>query len=223
MPTLRDMPKLFTRRALRDHAVGLQDRLRGLDFVRMVWPEEVGLDPNDANPSTPSGDRWLRDVFRDLRIRPQDSIIDIGCGKGSAMRVMLRFPFGRVDGIELSEQIAAIARSNFRRLRVPAERCRIHTANAAEFGDLDGYTYVYLSNPFSCSVMRRFVANVSASLARSPRPLSIIYDNPVCQDAVIATGQFSRVAQYPDAWGNAIAVFANRPAGSPAIRVPGRR
>ena len=154
------MTAVRTMRALRDHVVGLSDRARGLDFISMVRPEEVGLDPAHANPCTPSGDRWLRNVLRTLSIDAGHSVLDVGCGKGSAMRVLLDHPFGRVDGIELSADLAAIARTNFERLRVPADRCRVLVADATTFAELDGYTHVYLANPFSGAVMAAFAEHL---------------------------------------------------------------
>jgi cyclopropane fatty-acyl-phospholipid synthase-like methyltransferase len=52
--------------------------------------------------------------LNDLNITANDSIIDIGCGKGSAMLSMLGFPFARVDGVELSQQIGSIAIRNLK-------------------------------------------------------------------------------------------------------------
>lgn len=94
----------------------LLDKFRGLDFLTVILPEDVGLDPKQAYHSSPSGNKYLVNVLNDINISSQDSIIDIGCGKGSAMRMMLKFPFARVHGIELSEHIAAIAVNNFKRL-----------------------------------------------------------------------------------------------------------
>jgi len=170
----------------------------------------VGLDPQRARAHVASGDKWLRRALKDLPITAADRMIDVGCGKGSAMKVMLEFPFSRVDGIELGEPIAAIARSNFRTLEVPPERYAVITADAAEFTDLDQYTYVYFYNPFTAAVMSSFMANLKASVERSPRRVTIVYDNPLCHDAVVAGGVFRKLPRdYPDATGNRIYVYSN--------------
>src|SRR5512143_2024277 len=120
----------------------LHEKMKGVDFTSLSKPEDLGLDSSVAYASAPSGDKWLRRAFNNLPISAEDSIIDIGCGKGSAMKIMLEFPFSAVDGIELSDEIARIAGNNFRRLRISPERYQIITADACEFNRLDSYNYV---------------------------------------------------------------------------------
>jgi tRNA1(Val) A37 N6-methylase TrmN6 len=175
----------------------VQDKFLGVDFSTIVEPGEAGLDPLRAVHSSGSGDLFLKHVLKQLDIDAQDSILDVGCGKGSAMRVMLRFPFHRIDGIELSDQLASVARDNFRRLRVPADRWKIITADAAAFKDLDHYNYIYLFHPFFAEVMVQFMDNLALSLCRRPRRLRIIYCNPVYHEHIVSAGTFSKVCEYP--------------------------
>jgi protein-L-isoaspartate O-methyltransferase len=119
----------------------LWDYFHGLDFLRVVLSEEVGLDPQLSYRSSPSGDKYLKKLLCYLNISSKDCIMDIGCGKGSAMRVMLKFSFSHVDGIELSEDIAKIAKRNFEKLR--EYRCNIYIGDASEFRNFDLYNIVY--------------------------------------------------------------------------------
>ena len=116
--------KKFSRRIIRS-----TDFLRGLDFYAAIEPEEVGLDPKWASPSTLSENECLRKVLDDLPIQKEGSIIDIGCGKGSALRTMLKYAFSRVDEVEISEHIANIAKGNFEKLKVNAERLNVIVEN----------------------------------------------------------------------------------------------
>src|SRR3990167_1972630 len=86
------------------------ERLQGVYFVARVEPEVAGLHPATARRVSPSGNKYLRTVLDNLAISSNDAIIDVGCGKGSAMCIMLEFPFWRVAGIELSQRIVDIAR-----------------------------------------------------------------------------------------------------------------
>jgi SAM-dependent methyltransferase len=193
-------------------ALRWQERLRGVDFTSVAQPEDVGLNPARAHMVTPSDARALRRVFRELRITSTDAVIDVGCGKGVAMKCMLEFPFLRVDGIEASAHIAQIALANLRTLKVDARRYSVTIADAAEYTPLDRYTHLYFFNPFPCHVMASFMTNVLASLARSPRPVTIVYDNPVCHETIVGTGAFVRHERdYPDEWGNRICVYSSRP------------
>jgi SAM-dependent methyltransferase len=185
----------------------LIDRYHGLDFTSIIQPEEVGLDSNYAYLSTPSGDKYLVNVLNGLTITRNDSIIDIGCGKGSAMRTLLKFPFARVDGLELSEHIAAIARGNFKKLKII--RSDVLTCDASTFKDYDAYNFIYLFNPFPCSVMSMVIDNLIQSNHRCPREIVIIYNNPVCNDVVVNQGGFYKLRDYPDEWGNGIYLYSN--------------
>ena len=200
--------KSFTPSNLARRTKLLLDSVRGLDFMTGVRSEEVGLDPRCAYRSTPSGNKYLVHVLSDFNITSNDSILDIGCGKGSAMRTMLKFPFKRVDGIELSEVIAAVAVRNFRRMS--SSRTRIFICDASVFSDYDPYNIVYLYNPFPSTVMSRVVDALIQSVQRSDRELVVIYNNATCHDAVVSQGVFAKVGVYPDEWGNGICIYSNR-------------
>ncbi|HYK75712.1 MAG TPA: class I SAM-dependent methyltransferase [Daejeonella sp.] len=186
----------------------LVDRFFGLDFLTVIHPEDVGLDSKNAFRSSPSGDGYLKNLLRDFNISSQDSIIDIGCGKGSAMRTMLEFPFKRVDGIELSDHIATIATRNFAKLNV--KRCRIFVGDASQFKKFDNYNMVYFYNPFPSNVMLDVIDAIIQSIYRLDRELVIIYNNATCHDTVVGKGIFSKMGVYPDKWGNLISIYSNR-------------
>lgn len=187
----------------------LTERLRGVDFSIMVDPQDVGLSRERVHASSPTGRRWLCDALRKLPITPDDAVIDIGCGKGAGMRVLLEFPFKKVDGVEIAEQIAAVARRNFQILKIPPERCHIYTSDAGAFKDLDSYTYIYFYNPFPPVVMAQCVQNISESLKRSPRKLTIVYNHPTCHSEIIASGVFTKEEEFDSDWGHRIFVYRN--------------
>jgi SAM-dependent methyltransferase len=204
---------------LRDRRLGprLQarwDRVRGLDFLSITEPEAIGLDVRLAHRSAPSGNRYLAAVLRDLRITSVDHVIDVGCGKGSAMRVMRRFPFGRVAGIELSVDLARVAERNFRRLH--AENVEVHAGDAAVFDGYLSFNIVYFYNPFPDVVMSRVLDRMSSAWAGSRLERVIIYNNPSCH-ALLADRGFHAIRDYPDEWGNGIRVYSTLLPGSARI------
>jgi SAM-dependent methyltransferase len=199
---------LFSPRVWADRLQRWRERIAGVDFSGVVYPSEAGLDPALAQAHVGSGDKRLRAVLRDLDISAADRIIDIGCGKGSAMNVMLEFPFARVDGIEASESIAAVARANFAKLRIAPERCHVMLADAMQFTSVDDYNYIYFYNPFACEVMAAFMKNVVKSVERTPRRLTVVYDNPVCHESILTTGIFRKLDRnYRDRVGNPIRIY----------------
>ena len=164
----------FSKSNLKRRAKILADQLRGLDFITEVEPEDVGLDPDYVHGYSPSGDIHLENLLNDFNITSKDTILDIGCGKGSAMRTMLDFPFARVDGIELAEKMVSIATRNFKRLN-SADRVKVFNCDAATFDTYDAYNIVYLFNPFPASVMERVINALIASIDKSEREVVIIY------------------------------------------------
>ena len=185
----------------------LGDSLQGLDFERVVTSEQMGLDPETVFRCSPSGDSYLKQVFASLNISINDSIIDVGCGKGSAMRVMTSFPFASVDGVELSHEMATIARRNFQILK--QTNVSIFETDATRFEDYSKYNFFYFYNPFPESIMRLTIDRILDSVRSAPRTLRLIYNNPVCGEAVLAAG-FKVVSEHPDKWGNSIVAYEYR-------------
>lgn len=163
------------------------DPLRGLDFQSIALPEDLGLDPTVVFPSSPSGGGELRQLLRRIKVDCASRALDIGCGKGSAIRTMLRFPFARVDGLEVAPELAAVARFNFARLH--ETRSTIFTADATRFDRYCDYDFLYLYSPFPASVMTQCIARVIESVDEHPRTVTILYANTYCHDQIVATGR----------------------------------
>jgi SAM-dependent methyltransferase len=160
-------------------------QLRGID-LRWTSVDELGLNGDRAESQGNSGGPGLESVLKHLTISPADAILDIGCGKGGAMITLAKWPFERVDGIEISPAMIQIAQRNLEKLgRV---RGAIMQRDAAEFQDLDTYTYYYMYNPFTELVMRPLLENIRASVRRAPRKVTIVYKNPVCHNLLISAG-----------------------------------
>ncbi len=181
------------------------DPLRGLDFQSIALPEDLGLDPAVVFPSSPSGGDELRRLLRRIEVSGASRALDIGCGKGSAIRTMLRFPFARVDGLEVAPELAAVARSNFTRLH--EKRCTIFTTDATRFDRYGDYDFLYLYSPFPASVMTQCMARVVESVDEHPRTVTVLYVNTYCHDQIVATGRvtFERMGRTPH--GNDIKLY----------------
>lgn len=126
------------------------------------------------------------------------------------MRCMYAFPFDRIDGIELSEKIASVARQNFRRLG--AKRTSIFNISATDFDGYSNYNIFYFYNPFSEKIMVSVLQRIVRSNVEG-RELLIMYNNPVCHTQLKMSG-FTKIREYPDEWGNGIFIYTNKPEGS---------
>ena len=125
-------------------------RWKRLDFTP-VSLEELGFSSDRSVHHSASGGVLLADVVKRIDIPPKSRIVDLGCGKGSAMCTLAQFPFEEVAGVELSEGLARIAEANGRKLGF--KNFRVHTSDAADFTDFDRFTHVYMYNPFPPAVM----------------------------------------------------------------------
>ena len=86
------------------------DRLfRGdADFSEWMSQEEAGFSEGKGNQYQPSTDALVK-VLKRFPVSEKDAILDMGCGKGKAMYLMSRFPFGKISGYDLSEELVHIA------------------------------------------------------------------------------------------------------------------
>jgi SAM-dependent methyltransferase len=139
-----------------------------------------------------SGGPDLDKLLQTLPICRSDAVLDVGCGKGGAMLTLAKYPFVRVDGIELSPQLARTAQHNLRRSRI--SNTTIYCGDATAFIDLDTYTYFYIYNPFPEVIMRSVIGNIVFSLKKRNRKATLIYKNPQMNNLIVDAG-FRKVTE----------------------------
>ena len=162
---------------------------RGID-LRGLGSEEISS--SEEWSYRDSGGPDLDKLLQTLPISRSDTVLDLGCGKGGAMLNMAKYPFSRVDGVEISPNLARIARQNLQRFRI--SNATIYCCDAADFGDLDKYNYFYMYQPFPEQVMRSVMDNTISSLRRRSRKVTLIYKNPLFHNLIIGAG-FQKVAE----------------------------
>jgi hypothetical protein len=126
-------------------------------------------------------DRWLHDL------RPQAPIdktvfFDVGSGKGRACMLASRYPFLRVEGVELNSVLASIARSNVELFQSsPAGEAlapiHLHHADATLHPVPKEPVIAFLFHPFELPILRRFIRHLEISRAAHQAPLDLIYVN----------------------------------------------
>jgi SAM-dependent methyltransferase len=100
--------------------------------------------------------------------------LDIGAGKGRAMLLASRFPFLRVEGVELSPALAAIAQANITLWQQdPSAEAlaplTLHLADATNHPLPTEPTLAFLFHPFELPILRRFLRHIEKSLAQDPK------------------------------------------------------
>jgi hypothetical protein len=179
------------------------------------------------------GSHWVgvRRALRRLGVTREDVFVDFGSGKGPAVLVAATFPFGRVAGVEISDELTHAARRTLERSRLHprADRVEFVTADVLEYEIPDDLSVVYLYNPFTGLLFARFVERLLHSLERRPRRLRLVYNYPFEHDYVMASGRFRPVDltySYWPAWyrrpGYVIVTYeALTPEGEPYGPPPG--
>lgn len=125
--------------------------------------------------------RLLNEAFRLLSMEEEDVVLlDYGCGKGRTVAVAAMRPFKRIIGVELDEGMLAVARKNLAQIQWRA-RCRrvlLLNVDAAQF-DVPGIVNaIFMFNPFSGDILRTVIAQIAASLRRTPREITIFFLYP---------------------------------------------
>jgi SAM-dependent methyltransferase len=134
-----------------------------------------------------------RDVRRAIALADVDpaatTFVDLGCGKGKALVLAVHAGFRRVVGVELSRPLADAARSNLARHRCGTRQevaCTVHALDATRFVLPDEPCLVFLYNPFAEPVMRKVLDAIAASVHEHPRPVVLLYLNPVLREVLDA-------------------------------------
>ena len=159
----------------------LRDRITGVDFYRK---EYENIDDYYYYEGT-----HLRITAKLKKlcknVTENDSMLDIGCGKGRMLLFFSRFPFAKVDGVEIDQHLSDIGKRNIRKLRIKAG---IYVGDAAGFKRYGDYNYFYLYNPFPEETMRKCVKRIVASTHVKPRKIRVFYANPTWHKVFIEYG-----------------------------------
>lgn len=116
----------------------------------------------------------VRRVLRLLELQPTDVLYDLGCGKGRILCVAARGRMQRVIGVELFDELGAVARENARRLRGRKSPIDVVCTDATLLDYDDGTVFV-LYNPFGEATMAAVLARLRDSWKRNPRDIRIGY------------------------------------------------
>lgn len=136
----------------------------------------------------------MPEVFKYLNIKECDTLLDVGSGKGYAMYMFSEFPFSKIHGVELSEELVRVSKENLATV-FPEDRERFHIycENALEFDKLDDYNYIFMYNPFPREVVGEFVNKLVESVERRNNKLTVIYQNPQKGSLFEQSGVFDTV------------------------------
>jgi SAM-dependent methyltransferase len=156
------------------------------------------------SPYQPTEPALFREMMASLPIAfDQFTFIDIGSGKGRTLLMASEYPFRRIIGVELIAELHRAAEENLRAYTSATRRCsqiEAVCADAREFAFPDGPLLLYLFNPLPERALSEVLERLRMSLAQAPRPVWIIYHNPLlertmgtfdCLEKIAGTSQYS--------------------------------
>jgi 16S rRNA G966 N2-methylase RsmD len=145
----------------------------------------------------PSEPAFFREMLASLPVAIDGfTFIDLGSGKGRTLLMASSYPFQRIIGVEVLEELNAIALRNIARYRSEEQKCfniESYTGDARGFEFPAEPAVLYLFNPFPRHVWREVLANLHGSLLVAPREVYLIYHNPVHEDILAAQSWLQQI------------------------------
>ena len=181
--------------AIRGTVIGNLERRAGIRTLGHYSPEELGFSSVHRVRYEPGGWLTLRRLLSPSEVGPQDVFVDFGCGMGRVLyQAAVRFPFGRVEGVELSQRLVETARANVERTRhkLICKDVRVVSSDALTYRIPDDVSVAFFFNPFTGPIFASVVERLVASVERNPRALTVIYQNPIEERMLLDAG-FRRV------------------------------
>ncbi|MCE9606310.1 MAG: class I SAM-dependent methyltransferase [Planctomycetia bacterium] len=140
-------------------------------------------------------------IFDHLALTANDTVVDLGCGKGRVVCVAAQYRIREAIGVEIDSMLAAQAVSNAERMRRRRSPLRIVCESATAF-DYSTTTVIVMFHPFGSDTMNEVLDRLHDSLARNPRVVRIVYANPEYCSVLTARSWLKLEAGWsPTAWG----------------------
>ena len=149
------------------------------------------------SPYQPTEPALFQEMMASLPIEfRQFTFIDLGSGKGRTLLMASEYPFRRIVGVELIAELHRAAQQNIREYGSPTQRCvQIESviADAREFELPQEPLVLYFFNPLPECAFSDVLQRLGKSLARAPRPVWVVYHNPLLESA-LGTSDFLQKA-----------------------------
>lgn len=126
------------------------------------------------------------------------TFVDIGSGKGRVLLMATDYPFRRIIGIELMPELHRVAQQNLAKYESDSQRSfaiKCLLGDACEFAFPAEPTVLYLFNPLPESGLMRMIGNLEQSLREHPRPMFVIYHNPLLEKVLTRSTTFKRTSK----------------------------
>lgn len=126
----------------------------------------------------------------------QFEFIDLGSGKGRTLLMASEYAFQRIVGVEAVAALHKVAVENIKRYKSETQRCfnlESLCQDARDFQFPPGPLVIFLFNPLPEPGLRAVMANLRGSLRMYPRPLYVVYHNPLLEHVLTEDGGLRRL------------------------------
>jgi SAM-dependent methyltransferase len=124
------------------------------------------------------------------------TFIDLGSGKGRTLMMASEYPFGRIVGVELLPELNRVACENLQIYKNEKQRCfaiESICGDARSFEFPPEPTVLYLFNPLPEPGLRAVIRNLEASARSAPRPIVVLYYNPVHEHVLAGSAMLRKL------------------------------
>lgn len=154
-----------------------------------------GLVASQGTYYNPTDFAAFKSIMRCISIHPgRDVFIDYGSGKGRVLVMAATYPFRRVIGVEISDEMNQIARRNVEKVRrrLTCTDVEVITLDATQYELPADVNVIYFFNPFLEEVHQGVMAQIEKSLRTAPRPVTLIYYGAQFADKMDSCGWLRR-------------------------------
>lgn len=163
-------------------------RTSSIDDLKSSLPPEKRLHASIYQPiNYYMAERLFDQVYSKER---QGSLLDIGCGKGRIFAVGAAYGFKKITGVEFSQNLCidALATAQKTARQYSDVTIEVICRDAGNYPIPADITTIFLFNPFDATVMREVIKQINESQRLAPRPITILYANPVCKKLFLDAG-----------------------------------
>lgn len=136
-------------------------------------------------------------ILRHVGLRPDDVVVDLGCGLGRAVFVGSSLEARRSIGVDIVPQLVSQAQENAKRARPEGRDIKFHCMSAEDYVMTDA-TILVMFDPFGAGTIAAVVRSLEREMSNRPRDLRVAYVNPVHADVLDASELLTRIDHWPE-------------------------
>ena len=145
----------------------------------------------------PSDPALFHESIRSLGIHhTRFQFVDLGSGKGRTLLMASEYAFRRIVGVEAVPALHRVALENIRKYKSATQKCfevESVCGDARDFRFPLEPVVLFLFNPLPEAGLRVVMANLRASLREQPRPVYVVYHNPLLEHVLAEDGGLQKM------------------------------